>query len=395
MGDSRVRSLAGATLRASRRYYCVPKRALSRELRARAAGFADDPRFFGLLASRTQEHAIAISHDTARVFLALRRPGPVPADIRETLAHECDAAIAKLTLEGILEVEAGTTFVSGPDAFEFLFPTGPSYTLRGRLGELALDALRTGDCLRSDSSATLAMYLYTYNTVPASPRWRRRFPTDDAVLDYLRTPLVPWTAGTTQNGWTFVTDTDAATRWMIWERGSPGGTARLAESATYKLYISPTCALLRNAFHTALPIVTESQAIALKVGRDLPGLLRPDKLVVYFRRRADLMRVVDRLATALAGISPQGVPFSASLTENGLLSWGVDPPPDARAFGWKGGQSWRIWVSNRLAASMMTASAHRSTVPPSAFALASLELEGIDPQSFAPTEGLWAGSGPV
>src|SRR5687768_7182465 len=101
MGDSHLRSLADATLRASRRFYCVPRRALSAELRARAAGFADDPRFFGLLASRAQEHAIAISHDTARVFLALRHPGPLPAVIRETLANECDAAIAKLTLEGI------------------------------------------------------------------------------------------------------------------------------------------------------------------------------------------------------------------------------------------------------------------------------------------------------
>lgn len=395
MGDSHVRSLAGATLRASRRYRCVPRTALSPELRARAASFADDPRFFGVLASRVEDHAIAISQETAQVFIALRHPGPVPDALRETLANACDAAIAKLTLEGILEVEADSTFVSGPGAFEFLFPTGPSYTTHGRLGELALDALRTGDCLRSRSIPALANYLYSYNTVPASPRWRRRFPTDDAVLEYLRTPLVPWTAGTTQNGWRIVTDTDVASRWLIWERGDPGVTARLAETATYKLYVSPSCDVLRDAFHTALPIMTKSQAIALKVGRDLPGLLRPDKLLVYFRQRTDLTDAVNQLATALAGMSPQGVPFSASLTDDGLLSWGVDPPPDARAFGRKGGESWRVWVCNRLGTSMTTASTHRSTVPPSTFALASLELEGIDPATFAPTEGLWAGSGTV
>jgi hypothetical protein len=74
----------------------------------------------------------------------------------------------------------------------------------------------------------------------------------------------------------------------------------------------------------------------------------------------------------------------------------MDPAEDAQTFGWKGGESWRVWVTNRLAEALLASSRCRDLpVTPWTFALAALELEGIQPTTFVPAERMWAGLGPV
>jgi hypothetical protein len=142
-------------------------------------------------------------------------------------------------------------------------------------------------------------------------------------------------------------------------------------------------------------VLADSPAFAFKVGGDLPALLRPDKLVVYFARYGDLTESAARLQATLTGVPAQGVPFSAPLTADGLLSWGIDPAEDMQTFGWKGGESWRAWVTSRLAESLLESSRCPDLpVAPWTFALAALELEGIEPTTFVPEEGVWARAEP-
>jgi hypothetical protein len=132
--------------------------------------------------------------------------------------------------------------------------------------------------------------------------------------------------------------------------------------------------------------------VAFKVGADAAGLLRPDKMVAYFDNFEALAAVADSLADALAGVSAHGVPFSAEITSDGLLSWGVDPPREERPPGWSGGQSWRLWVTNRLAGALLAARG-QGVEEPWRFALERLRVEGVDVERWVPASSLWSGAG--
>lgn len=389
----RVRRIAHDTFRASRRYRLVAHDRVPRRLRSVVRALAEDPDFFGLLIPRApaEQDAKAVCRDTATLFGALRRPAALPRSTVEHLGKRADKAIAKLVLDGILELQHGADFVSGAPAFQHLFPKATEYSLQGRTGELTLLALVSAQHFVGAGLQAVASYLYRYNTAPASPAWRSRLPTRRAVLDHLATPSLPWSSTSVHRTWTLV-DEPSSGHWWVWKRSSLGiAEAEFRRGTLHKLFISPAPEMLRDTLHATVPILADSPAFAFKVGGDLPALLRPDKLVVYFRRYEDLVESVARLRTTLAGIPGQGVPFSASLTADGLLSWGIDPAEDMQTFGWNGGESWRAWVTNRLAGSLLVSSRCPDLpVAPWTFALAALELDGIEPTTFVPEEGVWA-----
>jgi hypothetical protein len=83
-----------------------------------------------------------------------------------------------------------------------------------------------------------------------------------------------------------------------------------------------------------------------KVGRDIYGMLRPDKLVAYFATQQQLCETSERLYARVGGMAAHGVPFTCELHGDGLLSWGMDPPKRAQVLAWQERQSWRFWVVN-------------------------------------------------
>ncbi|MGH7248249.1 MAG: hypothetical protein ACREH9_09110, partial [Pseudomonadota bacterium] len=117
------------------------------------------------------------------------------------------------------------------------------------------------------------------------------------------------------------------------------------------------------------------------------GLLRPDKLVVYFWSFDSLQETARQILTRLGSCPAHGVPFTAGITDDGLLSWGFDPPPDKGALAWRERESWRLWITNRLATALLSA---RKTaaggIEPWQFALDRLRLENIDTATWAPND---------
>jgi hypothetical protein len=295
----------------------------------------------------------------------------------------------ELVFDGILEVEAQGAFVSGPDAHQ-LITAAIDLPAHGATGRLSVAALQYAQALDFDDVMTLSARLYRFNSVPASPFWRRQFPTPEAVAEHLG--IADDRAITTEldRHWSPIAFPPANRGWHAWAaRRSQQAPPRRGEA--YKLYVSPACEVVGDAFRSTVSLVWESGATGFKVGSDLYGLLRPDKIVLYFPDLEALHDTANRLGEQLAGCPAHGVPFTAGITSDGLLSWGMDPPGDRPQLSWVGSESWRLWVTNQLAVALLAAKTSSTPpVEPWRFALDRLRLAGIDPQTWVPTQAIWA-----
>ena len=177
--------------------------------------------------------------------------------------------------------------------------------------------------------------------------------------------------------------------WLSWSSRLVRRTPSASEP-TYKLYVSPHLDSIRDAFQTTVQVISKLAVPSFKVGGDVYGLLRPDKLVVYFENVDDLQRASSLLTERLAGRPPHGVPFTAEIAGDGLLSWAIDPPRDLSLPGWQQAGSWRIWVTNCLSTALLSAKAAATeAVEPCRFALDRLRLDGVDTTSWIPTPAIW------
>jgi hypothetical protein len=132
-------------------------------------------------------------------------------------------------------------------------------------------------------------------------------------------------------------------------------------------------------------------AHAVKAARDASGAHRPDKLIAYFADVDTALRAGEVLRASLAGLATLGVPFTATLSDDGLVSWGADPPLVRGRGRAAGGQSWRQWVVDQIAYLLVVGGATGpGPVEPWRFALSYLASRGLDIATWAPTPALWA-----
>jgi len=360
----------GRELRANPACELVLADRLEPELRRSLAELEKDPGFYGVLRSGTTLKAV--DRDTALLFLTLREPGPLPAYVRRMSGEEAAGTVARLVADGIMEIAAEGGFVSGPAAFELLWEEEDEGSKGGRLAALSIAALCYGQALAIDDPVRLSLRLYGYNRRPLTPAWKRRLPDAEAVERHLgigpggahRRLLERWVR------------TGSSGPWLSWRDDSRARSA----GGTWKLYVSPEPEALAEGFGRILDALATARTPQLKVGADAAGLLRPDKLVAYYPSFERLAAAADALAERLAGRPAQGVPFTSEIAGGGLLSWGVDPPPEGS---WAGGESWRLWLTHRLATALL-AGKGSSGVEPWRFAIERLRLEGVDTGSWTP-----------
>ncbi len=388
--------LLRATLRANPAYELLLFDRLPAGQRGVLAGLTRDPEMYGVLKAREGEGlpVQSLSCDTALLFLTLAQPGHAPAYLERKLGARAAEVLLQLVVERILEVELGERFVSGAAAHALLFGAeGPADGAGddGPLARLSVTALRDAAALDVDDALRLTAWLYAYNGYPRSPRHRRELPDDAAVTKHLGLAVGPL-ATVLDRGWVPLTPDGEGTGWRVWRprrlragRGADGGGSA---QIVYKLYLSPAWEATREAFHAGFGVLADSPPFQIKMGRDLGGLLRPDKLVAYFASFEALGEAAERLRAALSGCAAQGVPFTAGIGEDALLSWGLDPPPRAEAAPWQERESWRLWVTQRLASALL-ATRGVEGVEPVRFALERLSLEGFDGRSFTPSPRIW------
>jgi hypothetical protein len=378
--------------RANPRYELLPVDRLTGGERGVFADLVDED-LYGILrpAPDCRLQARSCSPDTALLFFTLGTPGPLPAFARRSLGADVDRVLARLVVDGVLEVATDDGFRSGSAAAGLVLP-GSSSGGQGRIAELSTAALRYGQALVALPTEVLAGRLYSYGQRPISPELRRRMPGVEAVDEYAGIARGgPVGRTLTAAGWV-ERPQDTAGRVAPWRFWVPSPSRREAgrigqAEAMYKLYVSPTLeAVPATGAAVAGSLATSPGVRGLKVARDVVGLCRPDKIVVYFDRLDDLRLSASRILEELSGTPAHGVAFTAAITLDGLVSWGMDPPSDRAAR-----TSWRAWVVERLAEYLQAADQGEdaSAVEPWRFALARLGLAGVDTDTWVPTSRLW------
>lgn len=361
--------LPRAALRPSPTYRLVAHEALPPAEREAFSTLASTPDHFGLLVptDRVERGVKAVDRAMASLLDGLAGRGPVPP---------CDdATLASLVLDGVLELaEDG---LSGPAACEALglrdLAPGDS-----RLATLSLDALRLAHALPDAPPAAVASWLYRYGTLPdtggvalepEAHLSRLGLPPRGALRERLEEACAHHLAGA----------------WASWQR-TDRGTAHLP----LKLYVSPRPEDLRDVVPALVEHLCSEQVPAFKLGLGRAGLHRPDKIVAYLPSWERLRDVASGLAQVLSGARPHGVPFTAPLTPDGLLSWGMDPPADGPWAGWGPAESWRLWLANHAARSLALARGTGADADQAVrFVLARLALAGIDGTTWTPRHAPW------
>lgn len=306
----------------------------------------------------------------ARLFASLRqRPG-------QAVEAPGEDQLISLVLDSVLQVQLGSGWASGPLAFEALFGEEDLPEPVDRLGRMSYAAVSWAGGLPSLGVGGIAGRLYGFGRFPLSQRWVRTWPRPSSVLALVDPVCL-------ERRWRVTSAPEGRPDWLSFRRRRrPEPTAA---ELTYKLYVSPHPDELAAAVPVAVRTLADTPASVFKLGPHAAGLLRPDKLVVYLRDADELGATADALADALAGVRPHGVPFSAELAGDGLLSWAGDPAPDAAPVGDRA-ESWRLSVCRRLAESLAAARrAPLRRLAPGHFALGRLALDGVLLPSFAPS----------
>lgn len=382
-------------LRASPRYELVLFDRLSPGEREALAELRKDPGFYGVLRPREGAAGLglkSVDRDTALLFFTLREPGPLPGYAAEALGSSAARTLARLVADGVLEIREGEDFVSGARALALVEEerNGARGDRErgggGRLAELSREALRYAQALAVDDPLALSWRLYGFNRRPMTPRWKRLLPSAEAVERHLGIERGGKNRPALNRSWEPGKSTEF---WLTWHARTAG--RREASSgigdAVYKLYVSPAPEALEEGFGEILDALSASGARQFKVGADAPGLLRPDKIVAYFSDFDRLSEAAGRLSERLAGLPAQGVPFTAEIAGEGLLSWGADPP-SSEGTPLLARESWRLWLTNRLAMALLAAR-EEGAPEPWRFALDRVRLEGVDTETWTPGALLW------
>jgi hypothetical protein len=316
------------------------------------------------------------SRDTALLLLTLRDPGPIPAYLKKELGADYQSVVTRLVLDEILQVEEAGSFVSGTAARNLVLTEAPNRE-GGRLAELSIEALKYGQVLEGLTTQELARRLYFYGREPVSSLRRRGLASEKSIREYLGQIGVEAAPSRLHANWIEAPKEERRPWWRMWH---PRHSALGLKAADYKLYISADCATLPAVFSAVVEALAEGPGVrGFKVARDVSSLCRPDNLIAYFSRLEDLSSGAVRIRAHLTDCKARGVPFTAEVTRDGLMSWGIDPP-DCHS---PHGSSWRLWVVNRLAEYLLAAKT-AGEAEPWRFALDRLSVDGVETGTWVP-----------
>jgi hypothetical protein len=380
-------------LRANQAYEFVPFSRISARHRRLLARLKKDPEFCGVLRPRGNS-TLGVKSATravAALFKARRTAGLLPVSVASSAGSSLEAEITRLVLDGVLEVRHENRFVCGAAASHLLpLSVESPKDAVDAIASLSLDALRYAEALDIDDSEFLSARIYFYNRVPMSPRWSHRVASPEATANFLGISKGSPTARLLDQHW-IPGKAEPVPNWLSWiPRERSAGVHR--DAPTFKLYVSPAPDALSETVSVLVRTLSEAGPAHFKIGADLHGLLRPDKIVLYFNDPATLEDIARLLLAGLRGIPAHGVPFTRSIDAQGLLSCGVDPPRRLKLFSWRETESWRLWITNRLAVYILTARATRdrhTKCTNAEFALARIRIEGVDTNTWSPADTLW------
>ena len=176
------------------------------------------------------------------------------------------------------------------------------------------------------------------------------------------------------SGWQQRMSVQQAAGWLLLQRDDDRAELS-SDSFGYKLYLSPRPEAVADVIPVAAAAAARVGVSRFKIGADAVGLLRPDKIVFYAVSAGELGALADALVDVLVDIPAHGVPFTAPLTDDGLLSWAGDPT----ATNGRERESWRMFVCRRLGELL-------AQDPDPSAALTALAADGVLVPSFRPAQ---------
>lgn len=215
--------------------------------------------------------------------------------------------------------------------------------------------------------------LYFYNRLPLGPERRARFPDSFAVARFLDSGCRHGSRARANA----IVEIEPSRHWRHWVNRATKRIAR--HDPIYKLYVSTMVEDLPRALNCVLSGMPSWGALSAKIGKDIPDLLRPDKLVVYFSSADRLAAAAGDLSRQLKGVSAHSVPFTFELPGAPFLSTGRDLPSNRLL----ASVSWRMTVTSSLAAAIVT-NRHRGFEDDMTFIDVALRKAGIDPIAWKP-----------
>jgi hypothetical protein len=297
--------------------------------------------------------------------------GPAAAGLDEATVR----ALRTLVLDGVLELQGRRPPRTGPGTWARLCdrPTGAGDG-GGALHRLSVDAVRHGAAFVALEPAQLTARLYFFNRRPATPAWRYRLPTVATVQGFLGLDRAMATPAM-REAWRRASRNDPRETGWVFFRST---RRRRAGAPRYKVYASPGIDRVPDLVARLPDLLDDEVVDAFKVGAHLYALLRPDKFVLYCSSLDAVHAVGRRLVDGLAGMEAHGVPFTAPLAADGLVSWGADPPPGYHAGSTRERNSWRLWVASLLADALAGAAATPGLgLPPPDYAMLRLAEDGV------------------
>jgi hypothetical protein len=344
-------------------------------------GLAPDADSYGVLMPRDGSNlpVVAIDRDTALLFLSMQEAGPAPDFVYAMSEEDARRILRRLVYDSILEFEQAGRFVSGLEACAAL--SSESETSCASVAKLSIEALTYGAALRNVDAATLAHKLYTYNRRPMTAALRSRLPDTAACVAFLGLGHGHDARCAVERLWS---RSDDKSPWLVFTRRQQRERQHAEQC---KLYVGLALEELPECLPSLVAELGRSQAVQFKIGADLDGLLRPDKLIVYFPSKDALLAAAQALQAIVAKRTVHAVPFTADIAAGGSLSWGIDPASE-----WFGERlSWRQWICEKVASALILArNGAIDGIAPWQFALERLQLEGVDTDTFMPT-GRWSG----
>jgi hypothetical protein len=341
---------------------------------------ARDSNFYGILVPPDASPAPtkSMSRDAALLFMSLREPACVPHLLTSLFGDSIQERLQELVLDGVFEIEQEGVFTSGSVALPKRRHDSRD-KFHSLVAQLSADAIVYVTAAEGLSPRDAAVRLYMYNRVPCTPALQRKFAGDDDVLAFLtgKTAL----AKRLQKHWVRDVSQEA---WLVWHQAS-------SSSHSFKLFVSPTLDGLPQTFQVAVDTFCRVKCSHFKVGRTAFGLLRPDKFVAYFDSLEQVKEAAELIRASTSGITAQGVPFTAAIDTDGLTSWGMDPPKFEQVMAWQEHQSWRQWVTERLAVYTLAAKENGADNVVD-FALHRIGLDGVNPDTWTPNLAIWRGS---
>lgn len=380
---TQLRSLIGATFRASRAF----------ELGSHGPGINGNGRatnestYVGVLKPIAKRWlgVRAVDAVAAELFRSVAKPKRISPALLRMLGRERNRVLATFVLDGILDIESRHGFVTGADAHHVIVSRSVDMArATSATARLSLSALRHAIALPIDDAEELASKLYFYNRRPVTPQWRERLTDPGAVEGFLRIGPGSRTRALMDRLWSAHDAPAEIDGWNAWSPVAHPARGRTTDG-TFKVFISPAPEQAADAVEALVDALAACGPAPFKVPAGPYALMRPDKIVVYFNDRAAMTAFIRTVRPRLAGLRAHGVPFSADITRDGLLSWGLDPVDSALPWSTVNTQSWRIAVTSRLARSLILARhAMTPNVDGVCFALDRLSLDPVDVRSWTP-----------